>query len=115
MLPENKENEEMDQLLPARPEPEASSLVWVGAWYAAPMRMRPAQLEGRTLYQIVHLHTGGSQIRLRLSNLYGEHPLTLGAVLWDVLQLACPCAREPLTLSFFMGRKPLRSRRVRML
>lgn len=57
----------MDQLQPVRSEREASSPEWVGAWYAAPMRMQPAHLEGRTLYQIVHLHAGGKQIRLRLS------------------------------------------------
>jgi hypothetical protein len=37
---------------------------WVGAWYAAPIRMRPAGLTGRTLRQIAHLHAGGKQIRL---------------------------------------------------
>lgn len=70
----------MDRLLSADSELEASLPEWVGAWYAASMRMQPAHLEGRTLYQIVHLHAAGSQIRLRLSNRYGEHPLTLGAV-----------------------------------
>ncbi len=58
------------------PDP-ASQPGWVGAWYAAPVQMRPAHLTGRTLYQIVHLHVGGPQIRLRLSNRYGSHPLTL--------------------------------------
>ena len=53
---------------------------WVEAWYAAPMRMRPAGLTGRTLRQIVHLHAGGQQLRLRLSNRYGEAPLTLTSV-----------------------------------
>src|SRR5258707_2619494 len=80
-LPENKEDEEMGQLLPARSEPEASSLDWAGAWYAAPMRMQPAHLTGRTLAQIVHLHAGGRQIRLRLSNRYGERPLVLASMM----------------------------------
>jgi lysophospholipase L1-like esterase len=53
---------------------------WVGAWYAAPMQMQPAHLTGRTLYQVVHLHAGGQQIRLRLSNRYGDHPLVLAEV-----------------------------------
>jgi lysophospholipase L1-like esterase len=44
------------------------------------MRMRPAGLTGRTLRQLVHLHAGGEQIRLRLSNRYGEAPLTLTSV-----------------------------------
>lgn len=58
----------------------ASGSGWVGAWYAAPMQMRPAHLTGRTLYQIVHLHAGGRQIRLRLSNRYGDHALVLTSV-----------------------------------
>ncbi len=53
---------------------------WVGAWYAAPMRLRSAGLTGRTLRQIVHLHAGGQQIRLRFSNRYGEAPLTLTSI-----------------------------------
>ncbi len=53
---------------------------WVGAWYAAPSRMLSANLSGRTFRQIVHLHAGGEQIRLRLSNRYGNAPITLSSI-----------------------------------
>lgn len=53
---------------------------WVGAWYAAPSRMLSANLSGRTLRQIVHLHAGGEQIRLRLSNRYGDAAVTLTSI-----------------------------------
>ena len=53
---------------------------WVGAWYAAPTQMISANLSGRTFRQIVHLHAGGEQIRLRLSNRYGDAPITLRSV-----------------------------------
>ncbi|EFH79738.1 hypothetical protein [Ktedonobacter racemifer] len=53
---------------------------WRGAWYAAPMRMQPAHLTNRTLAQVVHLHAGGRQIRLRFSNRYGERPLGLASM-----------------------------------
>lgn len=53
---------------------------WRGAWYAAPMPMQPAHLTGRTLAQVVHLHAGGRQIRLRFSNRYGERPLVLASM-----------------------------------
>ncbi len=53
---------------------------WVGAWYGAPVSMPAANLSGRTLRQIVHLHAGGEQIRLRLSNRYGDEPVTLKAI-----------------------------------
>ncbi len=58
----------------------ASQGNWVGAWYAAPAQMIPANLSGRTLRQIVHLNAGGEQIRLRLSNRYGDAPVTLRSV-----------------------------------
>jgi lysophospholipase L1-like esterase len=53
---------------------------WVCAWYAAPCRMLSAALSGRTLRQIVHLHAGGTQLRLRLSNRYGSEPVTLTSI-----------------------------------
>ena len=62
------------------PASAASSAHWVGAWYAAPSRMLQADLSGRTLRQIVHLHAGGEQLRLRLSNRYGDGPVTLASV-----------------------------------
>jgi hypothetical protein len=53
---------------------------WVGAWYAAPSRMFSANLSGRTLRQIIHLHAGGEQLRLRLSNRYGDGVVTLASI-----------------------------------
>ncbi len=53
---------------------------WVAGWYAAPSRLLPASLSGRTLRQIVHLHAGGEEIRVRLSNRYGDKSVTLTKV-----------------------------------
>jgi lysophospholipase L1-like esterase len=53
---------------------------WVSAWYAAPSRMLPAHLTGRTLRQIVPLHAGGAQLRVRLSNRYGDEAVTLRSI-----------------------------------
>src|SRR5258708_5241956 len=53
---------------------------WVRAWYAAPCRMFLANLSGRTLRQIIHLHAGGEQLRLCLSNRYGDAPVTLSSL-----------------------------------
>ncbi|KAE8155336.1 SGNH hydrolase-type esterase domain-containing protein [Aspergillus avenaceus] len=50
---------------------------WTTSWYAAPCRMPEAGLKGRTFRQIVHLHASGQKLRLRLSNRYGDHPVTL--------------------------------------
>lgn len=53
---------------------------WVAGWYAAPQRMLSAGLAGRGLRQLVHLKASGQAIRLRLSNRYGNEPVTLADV-----------------------------------
>lgn len=68
----------------SKTDPQAT---WVRAWYAAPSPMVSANLRGRTLRQIVHLHAGGEQLRLRLSNRYGDTPVTLSSMsIGQVLQ-----------------------------
>lgn len=42
--------------------------------------MLPASLSGRTLRQQIHLHAGGDRVRLRLSNRYGDAPVTLSSI-----------------------------------
>lgn len=60
---------------------------WVGSWGASPT---PPTLGGgpfpptpsfsdQTIRQIVRLSAGGDELRLRLTNAYGEAPLTIGA------------------------------------
>lgn len=48
---------------------------WVSAWYAAPTRMLPANICGRTLRQRVHPKVGGRRIRVHVSNRYGDEPI----------------------------------------
>ena len=51
---------------------------WVGSWYAAPVEFAP-QFSNSTLRTVVHLTSGGNRLRLRLSNVYGQTPLKIGA------------------------------------
>jgi lysophospholipase L1-like esterase len=44
-----------------------------------PMPGPPDQYQAQSLRLIVHVSAGGSQVRIRLSNLYGNAPLTIGA------------------------------------
>ena len=59
---------------------------WVASWGASQQlvepgnALAPADLRDATLRQIVHLSTGGNQIRLRLSNRFGDTPLHMTAV-----------------------------------
>lgn len=54
---------------------------WAGTWASAPMagKASPA-LAGQTLRQIVRTSVGGSEVRIRVSNLFGGQPLRIDDV-----------------------------------
>ncbi|MDC0667101.1 SGNH/GDSL hydrolase family protein [Nannocystis radixulma] len=52
---------------------------WVSAWGAAPVAAGPA-LKAQTVRQVIRTSIGGSGVRIRLSNLFGAMPLTIGPV-----------------------------------
>ena len=58
-------------------QPDASR--WVATWGAAPDSPGPS-IGGSTVRQIVRISVAGKRVRLRLSNLFGSRPLTLGPV-----------------------------------
>lgn len=67
----------------AAPEPADTTTTWVGTWATAPTEVPEAgveQLEDVTLRQVVHTSIGGDQVRLRLTNEFGEEALVLGEV-----------------------------------
>ena len=63
-----------------------SSTHWAGTWAAAPQLTEPRNLPpapgltGSTLRQIVRVSLGGSQMRVRLSNEFGNAPMTIASV-----------------------------------
>ena len=55
---------------------------WTGTWATAPQRPIAAGLEtfaDQTLRLIVHTSAGGSKVRIKVSNVFGDQPLVLGA------------------------------------
>ena len=62
---------------------------WIGTWSASPQAVWeadffapvgiPRSLRDQTVRQIARVSLGGSQVRVELSNEYGEHPLVIGA------------------------------------
>jgi lysophospholipase L1-like esterase len=57
---------------------------WVGTWEGAPQltetaNLPPASLSNATLRQVVHLSAGGSQLRVKFSNEFGNGPVTINA------------------------------------
>ncbi len=62
------------------------SLAWLGTWSSAPMAAEardlpptPPGLAGSTLRQILHVSTGGKELRVRFSNTFGRSPLTIAS------------------------------------
>jgi lysophospholipase L1-like esterase len=54
---------------------------WIGTWAAAPQPFLPGSLQSfrnQTLRLIVHTSAGGTKVRIKISNTYGDHPLILG-------------------------------------
>jgi lysophospholipase L1-like esterase len=51
---------------------------WRTGWSSAPDSAGPA-LPAQTLRQVVRTSTGGTRVRIRVSNLFGTQPLTVGA------------------------------------
>jgi lysophospholipase L1-like esterase len=70
-----------ESYLPATTPESACRPTWVTGWQAA-AQPGPAQpgLAGATVRMVVHPRVTGSEVRLRLSNLYGTTPLAVGAV-----------------------------------
>lgn len=66
----------------------AADPAWVGSWGAAPLPPRQASgpfpatpvFSNVTIREVVRLSLGGRQVRLRLTNEYGQKPLRIGAV-----------------------------------
>src|SRR5689334_9935430 len=60
----------------------ALAQTWVGTWTASPQSPRgvmPARFSNQTVRQIVRVSVGGSKVRIRLSNEFGNKPVVIGA------------------------------------
>jgi lysophospholipase L1-like esterase len=56
---------------------------WTGTWAAVPTTIppgAPAVLDAQTVRHVVHCSAGGDEVRIRLTNEFGEAPLRVGAV-----------------------------------
>lgn len=55
---------------------------WIGTWAAAPQRGVPGVVQSyqnQTLRLIVHVSAGGSTVRVKISNIFGDQPLAIGS------------------------------------
>jgi len=55
---------------------------WIGTWATAPQPSEPGHVKSfrnQTLRLIVHVSTGGTRVRIKISNIFGDHPLVIGS------------------------------------
>jgi len=55
---------------------------WIGTWATAPQASLPGHVEtfrNQTLRLIVHTSAGGKQVRIKISNTFGDQPLVIAA------------------------------------
>lgn len=67
---------------PPSPAATPSREHWTGTWATAAQPTMPGRLttfENQSVRLIVHVSIGGPKLRVRLSNLYGDQPLVVGA------------------------------------
>ena len=54
---------------------------WIGTWATAPQPPTPGHIQSfrnQTLRLIVHTSAGGTKVRIKISNTFGDHPLLIG-------------------------------------
>jgi lysophospholipase L1-like esterase len=52
--------------------------LWIGTWASAPVRADDGQsFQGDTLREVVHVSIGGSQVRVRFTNRFGDGPIVI--------------------------------------
>jgi lysophospholipase L1-like esterase len=82
-------------------EPPAENVKWVGTWGASPQLTEPDNnppdpgLANNTLRQFAYVSLGGDEVRLQISNEFGDGPVTLHAV--HMAQAASAPAIDPGT------------------
>jgi lysophospholipase L1-like esterase len=67
----------------AEAKPHHSGPAWVATWAAVPTTVPPTPptvLSDQTVRQVVHTSIGGGELRIRLTNEFGEQPLHIGEV-----------------------------------
>jgi lysophospholipase L1-like esterase len=58
-----------------------NSKQWIGTWATAPQPPTPGHVQSfrkQTVRLIVHVSAGGTRVRIKISNTFGDHPLLIG-------------------------------------
>lgn len=80
----------------------AAPVLWIGTWGAAPVRANAqVSFADVTLREVVHVSIGGANIRIRLTNRFGERPLRIGGAAIALERVgALPVSNTERTVTF---------------
>lgn len=74
-------NGSTDPAISSSADVERGGKQWIGTWAAAPQPPMPGPVQtfrNQTLRLIVHTSAGGTKVRIKISNTFGDHPLQIG-------------------------------------
>ncbi|HKU68563.1 MAG TPA: SGNH/GDSL hydrolase family protein [Candidatus Baltobacteraceae bacterium] len=78
---------------------------WVGTWGSAPVRADDSQaFQGDTLREVVHVSAGGSQVRVRFTNRFGDAPVVIADAAVAVQQSGAVPVPGTIHKLTFMGK-----------
>lgn len=81
-----------------------ASAVWMGTWGTAPVRADGRHsFQGDTLREVAHVSIGGSQVRVRFTNRFGDVPLVIGGAAIAIEDTAAAPAAGTERRLTFMG------------
>jgi lysophospholipase L1-like esterase len=75
------QNPDKKPVIAPSPTVQANGQRWIGTWAAAPQPFMPGSLQSfrnQSLRLIVHTSAGGTKVRIKISNAFGNHPLLIG-------------------------------------
>ena len=82
---------------------------WIGTWATSPQPPMPGSVQSfrnQTLRLIVHTSAGGTRVRIRISNTYGDQPLLIGGAHIAHRTSAADIDPTPTELSCFTDTRP---------
>lgn len=86
---------------------------WIATWAASPMAATPGpegplpEVNGQTIRERMRVSLGGSQLRVRITNEFGEQPLNIGSVTVAMPKDAASVDAKTITQVTFSGEKSI--------
>ena len=77
-----RSNASIHSAIPSDAPVDRGGKQWIGTWATSPQPAMPGPVQtfrNQTLRLIVHTSVGGTEVRIKISNTFGDHPLQIGS------------------------------------